>query len=48
MTEILVWVLELPEKVAFVNKENIKLAIEFGFSSKLSDQLFKNLYWLLS
>jgi Holliday junction resolvase RusA-like endonuclease len=29
--------LELPEKVAFVDKENIKLAIEFGFSSKLSD-----------
>jgi Holliday junction resolvase RusA-like endonuclease len=23
--------------VAFVDKENIKLAIEFGFSSKLSD-----------
>ena len=29
--------LQLPESIEFIDKENIKLAIEFGFSSKLSD-----------
>ena len=29
--------LELPEKVAFVDKKYVKLDLEFGFSSRLSD-----------